>query len=235
MALHFCNLACFAIASQTDRELSFDVRYGTPFQARSERGCRPPSSGPTCAPDSVNEIFGDLRQIVVHHVRDPIYVEASGRDVGGYQNAIRASLKAAKSLVALTLAAVPMNGSGLDATVGQPSSQPLRSVLRPGEHEKRAFVLFQKTMEEREFLVLLHFVQPEIDLAGGLRRGTYFDSDTAGDVSVHHVPDGAFDGRGKEQRLPIGRKRCDNSFERREKAHVEHSVRFIQHQDLHAA
>jgi hypothetical protein len=144
-------------------------------------------------------------------------------------------LEAAKSLVALVLAAVAMNGSGLDSPVGQPSSQPLRAVLCPGEYEKRAFVLLQKTMEEREFLVLLHFVQPEIDLAGRLRRGTDFDSDTAGDVSVHQVPDGAFDGRGKEQRLPIGRKRCDDSFDRRKKAHVEHSVRLIQHQDLYAA
>ena len=83
MALHFRNLAGFGIAGQTDRELSFDVRYGTPLQARSECGGRSPSSGPTRAPDAVNEVFGDLRQIVVHHVRDPIYVDASGGDVGG--------------------------------------------------------------------------------------------------------------------------------------------------------
>ena len=102
---------------------------------------------------------------------------------------IRAGLEAAKSLVALVLAAVAMNGGGLYSPVGQLSSQPLRAVLCPGEYEKRAFVLLQKAMEKREFLVLLHFVQPEIDLAGGLRRGTDFDSDTAGDVSVHQVPD----------------------------------------------
>jgi len=136
LALQFRNHARFGIAGQTDRELSFDIRYGTPLQARSKCGCRSSSSGPTRASDAVNEVFGDLRQIVVHNVRDSIYVDPSGGEVGGYQNAIRAGLKAAKSLAALTLAAVPMNGSGLDATVGQPSSQPLRSVLCPGEHEK---------------------------------------------------------------------------------------------------
>ena len=118
MALPFRNLAGFGISGQTDRELSFDVRHDTPVQARSERGGRPPSSSPACAPNAVNEIFSDLRQIVVDHVRDPVYVDASGRDVGGHQNAIRASLKAAKSLVALVLGAVAMNGSGLYSSVG---------------------------------------------------------------------------------------------------------------------
>jgi len=182
----------------------------------------------------MNEVFDHLGQIVVHHVRDPIYVDTSGGDVGSYQNAVKASLKTAKSLVALVLAAVAMNGSGLDSSVSQPSSQPLRTVFCPREYEKRAIVLLQKTMEECEFLVLLNFVQPEIDLAGGLRRGANFDSDTARYVSVHQLPDGAFDGRGEEQRLPVDRKRCNNSFDRREEAHVEHSVRLIQHQDLYA-
>jgi hypothetical protein len=108
-------------------------------------------------------------------------------------------------------------------------------MLCPGEYAKRAFVLLQKTMEECEFLVLLHFVQPKIDLVAGLRRGTDFNSSTTGEVSVHQVTDRAFDGRGKEQRLPVDWKHCDNSFDRREKAHVEHSVRLIQHQDLYAA
>jgi hypothetical protein len=69
-------------------------------------------------------------KIVVHHVRDPIYVDASRGDARSCQNAIRARLEAAKSLVALVLAAVAMNSSGLDSPVGQPSSQPLRPVFK---------------------------------------------------------------------------------------------------------
>jgi hypothetical protein len=206
MALRFRNLAGFGITGQTNRELSFNVRYGTPLQARSERGGRSPSSGATRAPDAVNEIFGDLGQIVVHHVRDAIYVDAAGGDVGCHQNAIRASLKAAKSLDALVPAAVAMNGSGLDSPVGQPSSQPLRAMLCPGEYEKRTFVLLQKAMEKREFLVLLHFVQPEIDLVGALRRGTDFNSSTTGDVSVHQATDRG-QGRRNEERFTLSAQR----------------------------
>jgi len=82
-------------------------------------------------------------------------------------------------------------------------------------------------MEEREFLVLLHFVQPEIDLAGGLRRGPDFDSDSAGYVVSSRRRTELSMVAEKKQVLPVGRKGCDDSFDRREKAHVEHSVRLI--------
>jgi len=106
----------------------------------------------------VNKIFGDLGQIVVHDVRDAIYVDAAGGDVGGDENAIGAGLKTAKSLVALVLAAIAMNGGRLDSLTGQPARQPVRAVLGPGEYEKRAIVLLKKAVEKREFLVVLFFV-----------------------------------------------------------------------------
>ena len=78
MVPHFRHLARFGISGETDRQLSFDVSYAAPLQARSEGGCRSPSSGPTRAPDAANEVFGDLRQIAVHDVLDPI-IGRSGR------------------------------------------------------------------------------------------------------------------------------------------------------------
>ena len=36
------------------------------------------------APDAMHEVFGDLRQIVVHHVGDIIDVNSARGDVGGH-------------------------------------------------------------------------------------------------------------------------------------------------------
>ena len=46
--------------------------------------------------------------------------------------------------------------------------------------------------------------------------------------------DRAFDGRGKKQSLAVGWKEGQNPFEDRKKAHIEHSVRLVEHQDLNA-
>src|SRR5262249_26639663 len=53
-------------------------------------------AGFTCATgaaDSMDEVFGFLREVVVDDVRDVVHVDATSGDVGGYEDAIMAALE----------------------------------------------------------------------------------------------------------------------------------------------
>jgi hypothetical protein len=60
----------------------------------------------------VDEIFRHLRQVVVHYVRDAVYMDATGGHVGRYQHAIVAFAESLQRLVPLALAAVAVNRPG---------------------------------------------------------------------------------------------------------------------------
>jgi hypothetical protein len=167
-------------------------------------------------------------------VRDTVDVNTAGGNVGCDQHPASAVLESAKSLIALALTAVAVNGRRLNSMVGKPSSQPIGAVPGPGEYQERTFVSKQKPVEEPEFTFLFHFVKTKVDPFGGLCGGAHLDPDTPWDVNIHQMLDRAFDGRGKKQSLAVGWKEGQNPFEDRKKAHVEHSVRLVEHQDLNA-
>ena len=51
-------------------------------------------SRPACAADAMNEVFGDVRQIIVDDVGNVLDVDAAGCDVGGDEYAILPALEA---------------------------------------------------------------------------------------------------------------------------------------------
>jgi hypothetical protein len=108
------NLNSFLIADRMDGKRSLDVRHGAAFGARPESRGRSASAGAAGASYSVDEVFRNLRKIVIYDVRDSIDVDAAGSYIGCDQYALVALLESAESLIALVLAAVSVNGGRLD-------------------------------------------------------------------------------------------------------------------------
>jgi len=67
---------------------------------------------------------------------------------------------------------------------------------------------------------------------GWLRNGIYLNSNGVGRVSLHQALDRAFDRSREEKVLACGWKRRHNTFDRREEAHVQHAVRFVEDQNV---
>ena len=92
----------------------------------------------------MDEVFGNLRQIVIHDVRDAVDVNAAGGYVGGDQHAVIALLESGQGLVALALGAVAMDARGVDAFARQLFRQAVGSMLGAGENQERAGLGFEQ-------------------------------------------------------------------------------------------
>jgi len=84
----------------------------------------------------MNEVLRNLREIVIHDVRDAVHVDAAGRHVGGDQHAIVSVLEPTEGLVALILAAVAVNGCSLHTLNRQLFREAVRPALGPGEDQE---------------------------------------------------------------------------------------------------
>jgi len=149
------NLSGIIAADEAHCERSFDMCNGAAFRARAEGRGRPASAGAAGASHAMDEVFRDLRKVVVNYVGDAVHVDTAGCDVGSDQDAIAAVLKPAKGLIALVLAAVAVNGRGLDALIREPSGEPFGTPLCPGEDQERTFLPVQYAMEKLELPILL--------------------------------------------------------------------------------
>src|SRR5258707_9946313 len=79
------------------------------------------------AANSVNEVLGYFRQIVVDDVGDVLHVDSARGEVGRHQDAVAPLLKAGQRRGALRLRAITVNHRGLDAL----AIQGLFNSLRP--------------------------------------------------------------------------------------------------------
>lgn len=200
------------------------------FRARAKSGGNAAHAGTAGASDAMDEILGNLGQVKVHDMGDAVDVNATGRDIGSYEDSVLPLLESTKGPVALALGAVAVNAGGLDARAGEFLGQPVRSVLSAGEDKERTVLLLQHVLEEAEFAILLDFIEVEIDMIRRTGGGTDGDADRIGQVRVNEMGDRSFDGGGEEHCLAIGRHGCDDLLDGGQEAHIEHAVGFIKHE-----
>ena len=128
-----------------------------------------------------------------------------------------------------------MNGSGFGAATNQLFRQTLRSVLGAGEHEKRTLLLLEHLFQQAKLAVVFDLVEMQVDIFMRFRRGTDGNSYRVFKVLANQMGNRGFDGRRTEHRLPFGGQGREDSLDGGKEAHVEHPVRFIQHQNLNRA
>src|ERR1035438_9757740 len=103
---------------ELDGESTLNARHFRTLTPRAEGRRRTPGAHPSGASHAMDEVFGHLRKIVVHDVRDAFDVDAARGHIGGHQNAVVSILEALQGLDALILAAVAVDGGALEAALG---------------------------------------------------------------------------------------------------------------------
>ena len=180
------------------------------------------------------DVVGRLgRHVKVHDVAHVADVDAAGEHVGCHQHVDGTVAEGRKGTLALGLAAVAMNRGGLDALTFQTTAAAVGAVL--GAHKDDSALralLLEELGQQVVFGLDGHREHKLIDGVGG-RRGR---CDLHASRVAHQVGDLAHgllvEGRREQQRLALGRRLAHNAPDGGQKAHVEHTVGLVEHQDL---
>ena len=162
-------------------------------------------------------------------------VEAAGRDVGRHHDLDLTGTEAVHDRVALRLVHAAVDAVGDEAVRLELLGQPRGGPLRPDEDEHRLVVLHTEQAFER--LVLLVARDAEAVLVGlrdGLRRVVDADVRRVAQVALRHAPDGLGHRGGEQRDLPLVGRVLQDPLDVLEKAHVEHLVRFVEAEEVHA-
>ena len=127
-----------------------------------------------------------------------------------------------------------MDAGGLDAVQRQVLGQAVGAVLGAGEDQECALAFLQQMHQQREFAAAVNLIMVQIDVLHRPRCRADGDAHRVADRRFDQLLDGLFDGRREEQRLAFGRQLGDDLLDGRQETHVEHAVRFIEHEDLRA-
>ena len=176
-------------------------------------------------------VFGHIRKIEIHHLRELVDIQPPGGDVGGHQNTASAGLEIVQGPGSGVLALVPMDGGGLDAALLQPLGQAVRPVFGAAEHQRLVPAAFGDQLNEKVgFPVLIHRIHRlGHGVHGGIPgRNRYFHR--IGDESPGQGADFVGKSGGKHQVLPLGGQDPENSPDVVNESHVQHTVGFVQHQ-----
>ena len=111
----------------------------------------------------------------------------------------------------------------------QVQGKPVRTVLGAREDQERARIFIEQLLQQFELAILLDLVPVQVDVFGRLGGCADGDANGVADRRFDEVRHRLLDGRGKQQRLPVGRDGFENQLDGRQKAHVEHPVGFIEH------
>jgi hypothetical protein len=93
-----------------------------------------------CATGASNSMHIILRvhwEIVIHHMRDPIHIDAARGDVGGDKDADRSRFEIFQGTEPLVLRAIGMDRSRFDSAAFETASDPVGAALGPGKNQNR--------------------------------------------------------------------------------------------------
>ena len=181
-------------------------------------------------------ILRHLGQLEVDHVGQLIDVEATSGDVGGDQHPHLALAKVGQRPVAGTLALGAVNGDGIEAIFLHLLGEAVGDLL--GTHEYQHPLPVATADHVGEHLAAAFPVDLDDALGhliGGGIAGIHLDQGGVIEQIICQRLDVIREGGGEEQGLPLVRQRLHDAANVGDEAHVEHSVRFIQHQHFQGA
>ena len=188
------------------------------------------------AANAVHIVFAHVGDLVVHHVRQLVNVNAAGRNVGRHQRTHLAGFKTTQRLRAGGLALVAVQGHGGNAVFVQKLGHMVGTKLGARKHQHLApVVLVDDVGQQRLLFGAAHGVN---GLLNALHRGV-----GRRDLNVLGVAQQAIGQltnlvakRGRKQQALLARgQQLQNLLHVVDEAHVEHAVGFVQHQNLHLA
>ncbi len=183
--------------------------------------------------DTVHVIFRHVWQLEVHYLGQLVDVEAAGGDVGRDQHLDAAILEAGQGASTGPLALVAVDGGGADAVLLKLLGNPVGDVLGAGKHQHLLPVVAGDEVAQQGNLVgLVARVHQLLDALGGAVARGHFDHRRVVQEASGQLANFVGEGGGEEQVLTLFRQQSQDAADIADKAHVEHAVRFVQHQDL---
>src|SRR5690606_4956632 len=123
--------------------------------------------GASRSSDSVDVVFGLVRRVVVHYVRDQVDVDSARGNVGRNENADAPALDTVQRALALTLRAVGVDDRRGEALLSQLAHDPVGAMLGPGEDEYVLHVLAAEHLEQQIHLLVLAHVAETLEYGFG--------------------------------------------------------------------
>ena len=167
-------------------------------------------------------------------MRQIVDINAAGGDVGGDQCADVTALEALKRLGAGSLALVAVQGHGVDAGLAQVLGHVVGAKLGAREDQHLAPVVLLDDVRQQGFLLAAaHRVD---GLCDALHRGVArrdLDALRVAQQAASKVTNLVAEGGREQQTLLVLGHQRDDLLHVMDKAHVEHAVGFVEHQNLH--
>jgi len=191
--------------------------------------------------DAVHVILGHHRQVVVDHQRQVGDVQATRGHVGRHQDPRLAGLEVLQGFLARGLALVAVDRDGRQAGFFQLFGQAVATVLGLAEHQHLVGVALRQDLDQQVALARtvdrMRAVGDGLD--DGVLRGHLHLLRVAHELQRQRL-DLRLEGGREQQGLALLRQAVDDALDRRQEAHVEHAVGFVQDQHfdrvkLHAA
>ena len=186
------------------------------------------------AAHSVDVILSDERQVVVHDERELRDVEAAGRDVRRDEDAHTSRLEAIERLCPGTLTLVSVDDAGVHAAAGKCDANPVGATLGSAEDERLAIAQLTEDLgQDFAFAIGSDVMHVVTDARRHDVFGRHVDARGVTRKLLRQTYHRFRKGRREQQRLaPVLPQRGYDSPQRREEAHVEHAIRFVERQHL---
>ena len=213
---------------------ALDVLHKAFFVHANKVDGRAIGAGAAGAANAVHIVFADVGDFVVHYVRQFIDVDTACGNVGGDQGAHIAALEASQRLGARSLAFVAMQGHGADAVLFQIFGHVVSAKFGAGKDQYLAPVLAVDDVRQQGFfLAAPHRVDDLVDaLHRGVARG-HLHALRVFEQRGGQVANLVAKGGREQQALLVARHQGQHFFHIMDKAHIQHAVGFVEHQNLH--
>lgn len=167
-------------------------------------------------------------KVKIDDVRNIVYIEASGGDVGGDQNLDEIVLELFESALALALRLVAVNGLGFETARSKLFGKFFHAVLGPAEDEYFFEIgIVQNVVQNVDFVHALDLHDVLLNVFGS---GLRLDGD--GDWVFEKFSDQTFDGGGhsggETERVPFGRDIGHDLLDVVHESHIKHLVSFVE-------
>ncbi len=180
---------------------------------------------------TVQEGFRILRRLHLHDEFDAGDVDASGRDVSGHHDVHVAGFEGREIAVTLVLAQVSVQFRCRDAVLSEILGEFLRLEFGSGEQDPASLARCQGTHQGVAVALrgLEHMVGHLVDRRGGGVDAVHL---RIGEERVHDLVHAMVQRGGEQHDLRVERHLAEQSFDRRQEAHVGHFIGLVDDGDL---
>ncbi len=190
-------------------------------------------AGTRGAADAVDVGLGLFRQIVIHHERDTLDVDAASGDVGRDEDAAAARAEIFQRALTGVLALVAVDRLGGDAIAAQLLDDLVRHVLHADERDDEAFrMLLDEVGKSLRLVVASDEGDMLVDAFHRGRGGSHFDAGGVVDDRRGEFLDGRRHRGGEQKRLAARRQLGDDALDLMHEAEIEHAVRFVENENF---